>query len=160
MLQFILGSGSSAGSISTSANKLLESAKKIDEYMADNDYYYPNPLKGPFDTNYDDGNSKRTCCATFVSWCLQDAGFINQHTDYSGDIYNWLKDDSNWELVNVSDMADLQPGDVGVYYDDDYYHSNIYAGDSKFWDAGTDEKVKSKGTTSHNVPTYVFRYKN
>ena len=153
--------GGTSSSGSASIDSLLASCKKIDEYMADNGYYYS--LTASFNEKYNEGSSKATCCATYVSWCLQDVNMISSHTNYAGDIYDMLKSNSDWEEVNASDMSDLQPGDVGVYYDSGksppYYHTNIYSGDSLFWDAGSDEKVKNKGPKSHNVPTYVFRYK-
>lgn len=159
------GNASDFGDSSTasaSVEKLLESAKKIDEYMADKGYHYYQPGEG-FDNKYDDGNSTATCCATYISWCLQDAGMIKDHFNYAGDIYSTLKSNSDWEEVNASDESDLKAGDICVYYNSaenpPYYHVNMYAGNSQFWDAGSDEAIKGKGTISHPLPTYVLRYK-
>lgn len=138
---------------------LLESAKKIDEYMADNDYKYDR-MDGPWDTKYNDGNSKSTCCATYVSWCLQDVGMISEHTNKVDGIIQILENNSDWEKITVSDVSDMKPGDIGIYKKGRDSHTNIYAGNSKYWDAGTDNAVKSKGTISHRLPSsYVFRYK-
>lgn len=75
-----------------------------------------------------------------------------------------MNTDSKWELISASDESDMQAGDVGIYSHSgnpgDTYHSNIYAGDSTYWDAGSDEYVKRKGVESHSMPTFIFRYRN
>lgn len=157
--------GSSSANVSASVAKLLESAEKIDDYMADNEYYYPDDLNtASFNNLYNQGDSKASCCTTYVSWCLQDAGFTKQHVNHSNGLYDLLDGDSNWELIEASDESDMKPGDIGVFSHsnnpDDTYHSNIYAGDSRYWDAGSDEAIKGKGAIAHSMPTFIFRYKN
>ena len=151
------GGGGAAVLPSGTIARLLESAEVIDKYMAENGYTYTRA--GNYNNTYNEGSSKNVCCATYVSWCLQDAGFLSQHVDHSRYIYESLDADSNWTKIEPSDMSDLQPGDVGVYSDTEpFRHSNIYAGDSKFWDAGNDGAVKEIGSRVNILPTYAFRY--
>lgn len=159
----LFGSGNS-GVRSEGIEGLLETAEMIDDYMADNGYFY-DMWSGPWDIKYNDGNSKATCCATYVSWCLQEMGFISSHTNYAGDIYNMLKLNPDWkEIREPSDLSEMQAGDIGIYYnpseDPPYTHTNIYAGEGQYWDAGSNDRVKTKGTiTRSDLPEYILRYK-
>lgn len=158
MLQILLGDDFNIPT-SASIQGLLDSAKKIDDYMADNGFTYSQDYD--FNKVYNEGDIKYACCATFVSWCLQDAGFISnsEHVNSVDGIIETLEKHSDeWKKVYVKDMSELQPGDVGIYKNNGDSHANIYAGDSMFWDAGTPNKVETKGVTSHNLPSsYVFR---
>ena len=144
---------------------ILQAAEKIHDYMIDNEFYYPNPLEGPFDTRYDDGTSKRTCCATYVSWVLQDVGLIedNEHRDWTGGVEEiLLKRPKEWKFIKVTSFSEMEPGDVGCYHDGDlsrFTHVNIYAGDNKFWDAGGNTNINSREPVSRGFPDRgVWRY--
>ena len=109
----------SNSSTSTGVQKRLESADKLDKYMADNGYSYyyddENQNNNVYDITYNVDNYKRTCCSTYVSWCLQDAGLMSSHVDGAMGITNNLSSDPKWTKVVISDEADMKKGDNGIY---------------------------------------------
>ena len=152
-------SSSSSTESSTGVAKLLKSADKIDKYMADNGFSYYPKNDPTFNEKYNKGSSKYSCCATYVSWCLQDAGMIKEHVNSASEIDRILNSSSNWTRIDAKDESEMKAGDVGIYIENgEYAHTNIYAGDSVYWDAGNTQKIQSYGKTSHSIPTYVYRY--
>lgn len=154
------------GYSSDKVKAILEAAEKIHDYMRTNDFYYPHPLGGPFDIRYNDGNSKRVCCATYVSWVLQEVGLIedSEHANaVSGVVRALEKRPDEWKCIKVNSFAEMLPGDIGCYIDKDYTvnftHVNIYAGDTLFWDAGGDYYIKNEEPKARGLPDkYIYRY--
>lgn len=167
----------SDGSIapSGSVQALLESCEKIAKYMNNHNPRYTYSWSG-LTTRYDDG-SPYSCCATYVSWCLQDAGFIedSQHFDnVYGDhelqnctpqtiptdgVWSVLYNDSKWKQFVVDDESKMYKGDV-VIYKTGKSHINIYAGDGQYWDAGSSGTGAFIGTTkTHTMDGYTCLYR-
>ena len=161
---------------SKGAQSVVDWARVIAEYMRDNGYYYPkdpntgklNPNLGHYDIRYNDGNSKHCCCATYVSWVLQEAGMIKGHTNATWIIDDWLFKDPNWDQTKVDNLKGFKKGDVLIFGTS---HTDIYAGDGKFWDAGSDlstdfkKRGAFKGYAKEINPfedfrgfSYVYRY--
>lgn len=107
--------------------------------------------------------SKTTCCATFVSWVLQEAGYLtdSEHTNSSTALYKCLKTSKGF--IEIKNISELQPGDI-LFYDynsnmvDGLDHVEIYAGDGKSYSAGSGNCIRG------NVPkvwngwmSYAFR---
>ena len=128
--------------------------------MKDNNFYYSLNTSelGEVYTS----STRGSCCATYVSWILQDLGLIATHTNYSGDWDSILGNDSKWERFTAQDDSDLQPGDINVFGE---AHTNIYAGNSTCWDAGDGSNGAFLGTTkAYSVTgdgryTHSYRYK-
>ena len=97
-------------------------------------------------------NKKYACnCALLARWALKEAGLIPQNTSI---FYGKLGGNISWgkgakaevqktcELINVQNKTvkqlinsgDLLPGDIVTYVG--LQHTNIYAGDNKWYDAG------------------------
>lgn len=152
------------GYSSDKVEAILQAAEKIHYYMKDNDFYYPDPLLGPFDIRYNDGKSKRTCCATYVSWVLQEVDLIedDEHTDWTWGVEGVLAGKSaEWKFIKVTSFSEMQPGDIGCYHDgkSEFTHVNIYAGNNKFWDAGGNTNINSDDPVSRGFPDRgVWRY--
>lgn len=157
---------------------ILDWARVIAEYMRDNGYYYPkdpitgklNPNLGHYDIRYNDGNSKHCCCATYVSWVLQAAGFIkdSQHTNYTGTIDSLLANNPKWKKIEgATKDGDLEAGDIQIF---SVNHTNIYAGKGEYWDAGSDLSsdirkrgafkgyAKTTNTFTRGDYSYSYRY--
>ena len=143
--EIIVASSAGGGSI-------LENAERIHAYMEDNDYFYSldtHILKNTFEESK---TSKGVCCATFVSWVLRDAGLIDQTSHSSSRLAELLENTYHWTRVSGSD---LQPGDVMVY---NYGHIEIYAGNGKIYNAGSDDAVKNAAPSNQwNTPDYGLR---
>ena len=167
---------------------LLKSAEIIANYMRDHNYRYythhPNPMYHDgehFNNVYNVGSYDVSCCATYVSWCLQEAGFISDdmHTEevcwsfgsngepLSG-IWKIMIDSPDWKNVEdiigrpVKGEEDLLPGDIQIYKNGGS-HTNIYAGNGEYWDAGQDEAGAFEGVTkTHPMDKYTcsFRHKS
>lgn len=101
---------------------ILEAADKVDFYISTGDkpgqhgFTYsgdPNDFNYP---RYNSGNRKGTCCATYVSWILQEVGLVedSEHFDWVPTAEDILKK-HKWEKITISDIDDLKPGDVGFY---------------------------------------------
>ena len=76
-----------------------------------------------------------TCCATYVSWVLQEAGIISdsEHFDCATDVY-LLK--NGFKKYSEGDK-ELQPGDI-IIYQPGSPHIDIYVGNGKKLNAGHD----------------------
>lgn len=152
---------------------LLESAEKIAKYMHNHMYRYS---WDGLTTRYDEG-SPYSCCATYVSWCLQDAGFIedSQHYDnvYGGHstqnctpqtvpsdgVWSLLYNNPKWKQVIAKDESDMNKGDI-IIYKSGKSHVNIYAGDGQYWDAGQNGAGAFAGTTKpHSMTGYTCSYR-
>ena len=142
---------SSKNIIPGKVDSLLEACEVIAKYMYDNTFSYSQEnLTKKFN---DSGKNGGCCCATYVSWCLQYAGYIDDskhcdnvcanHSDqsYTSDsipedgIWKVLDDDPHWTRIVAEDESDFAPGDV-IIYKTGKSHTNIYAGNGEYWDAG------------------------
>ena len=144
---------SSQNIVPGNVDSLLEACEVIAKYMHDNKFTYtlnPNKLTNKFNEFGENGGC---CCATYVSWCLQYARYIDDskhcdnvcasHSDqnYKSDsvpedgIWKVLDDNPHWKRLVAEDESDLMPGDV-IIYKTGKSHTNIYAGGGQYWDAG------------------------
>lgn len=153
---------------------LLQAAEMIAKYMSNNGYKYS---WSGLTTRYNDPGSGTSCCATYVSWCLQEAGLIDdsQHNDNvcgdNGDrgfnadsvpgdgVWRVLYDNPKWQKVVVKDESEMRPGDV-VIYKTGKSHTNIYAGNGEYWDAGSNGNGAFVGQTMpHSIDGYTCSYR-
>ena len=134
----------------TEGGSIVEIAKTIHEYMEKNNYTYCVYEHNSYE-ECKDGNhglettfeksktgKKHTCCATYVSWVLQEAGYIkdSEHINSANELQTLLK---NKGFKKINNASDLQPGDV-LCYD---HHVEIYAGDNKVYNAGSGKAIRS-----------------
>ena len=124
-------------------NKVSIKAKEIHDYMRENNYgycTYDNRCNhdGECGLNVTFEESKtgyhNTCCATYVSWVLQELGYITrqEHIDnYLNGANNLTRFLTNkgWKQI---DKKDIQPGDIVCYNG----HIAIYGGRGRQYDAG------------------------
>lgn len=154
------------------ASKIIQIADTIHKYMEANNYGYCVNTSGRGDECASRGEnhglnttfeaSKKghhhSCCATYVSWVLQEAGLISdsEHTDSSLGIDNLLKS-KGWKVI--SNPSELQAGDI-IYYSRG--HVEIYAGDGKKYNAGSGEKIRASSPYSSNFSsmTHALRAPN
>lgn len=140
----------------TDGGDIITVAEEIHKYMEDNQYTYcvyggnsyeecgsygkSHGLNSTFEaskTNY-----QNTCCATFVSWVLQGAGYITpeEHSEYGLNSANSMRDflkGKGW--IVITNSSELQPGDV-ICYD---HHVEIYAGDGTIYNAGSGSSIRN-----------------
>lgn len=122
-----------------SDNSIIECADRIHKYMEQNLYTYSldgDSLPRTFEESKT--GKQITCCATYVSWVLQEAGYLtrDQHTNSSKGIKNTLTD-MGWQQISSIEQA--EPGDV-LYYA--YGHTEIYAGNGKVYNAGSNNAIR------------------
>lgn len=136
----------------TDTGIIVEIAKNIHDYMATNEYIYcvygGNSYEECGNSNQSHGLNKtfeasksgykHSCCATFVSWVLQEAGYItdDEHLDGANPLQNLLKGKG---FLTIDNEADLQPGDI-LCYD---HHVEIYIGDGKIYNAGSGTSIRA-----------------
>lgn len=132
-------------------NSITIKAKEIHDYMMENNYGYCT-----YDNRCNhDGNcglnstfeaSKtgyhNTCCATYVSWVLQEAGYLTkqEHIDnYLNGANNLIKylTKKGWKEI---DKNNKQPGDILCYNG----HIAIYGGKGSQYDAGSRKYINEK----------------
>ena len=102
-----------------------------------------------------------------MSWVLQEAGIINYHfDDPEGMDRLYESEPQNWNKFVASNEADLQIGDIQLYYGyrpsrgKNAHHVNIYAGNGQYWDAGASGSGAFVGTTkSHSMEGYSYSYR-
>lgn len=129
---------------------IIQIADTIHKYMEENSYtycvHYNNSLEecgkygkscGLSTTFEASKQNKKTCCATYVSWVLQEAGHITEieYKNGANDLKNLLISKGWTQIYSVSE---LQPGDV-LYYNG---HIEIYAGDGTVYNAGSGNAIR------------------
>ena len=93
-----------------------------------------------------------TCCATYVSWVLQEAGYITEAEHTNG--ANALKDlliSKGW--IQIMNVSELQPGDV-LYYNSG--HVEIYAGDGAVYNAGSGSAIRGASPAGNSVSSVTY----
>ena len=95
---------------------------------------------------------QNTCCATYVSWVLQEAGYLeeSEHTDGATNLMKLLKN-KGW--VQISNVSQLEPGDV-IYYG--YGHIEIFAGDGKVYNAGSGNAIRGSSPATNSINSMSF----
>lgn len=146
------------------AGLILECAEYIHKYMEDNNYtycvYYCNSLEEcgiygkscGLDPTFEESKTghHNTCCATFVSWVLQEAGYItrDEHIEYgcngTGGITRLLKAKGFTRV----ELSELEAGDI-IIYDG---HVEIYAGDNTKYNAGSGEAIRKDSPYNFGNP--------
>ena len=136
------------------SSSIIEIADAIDKYMAQNNYKYSlnvNELATTFEKSK---SYKATCCATYVSWVLQEAGYISEagHVNNVSGIDRALTS-AGWK--KITSYEDLQPGDVMIQGNKNVTvrgHTQIFAGKAtngniKIYSAGYDGEIQIGGPT-------------
>lgn len=169
--------------IQVMGGSILECAKMIHDYMSDpaHLYYYcliggesdrqvhinaglSCGLNSSFQASQQPGNNgyRLTCCATYVSWVLEEAGYLQTHTNGSKTLKSLLVG-AGW--TPVGSYSELQAGDV-VFMDTDgpnngnITHVQLYVGDGKWYNAGGNWSIHQVAPYSDNASAeYVCAYR-
>lgn len=120
--------------------QVILEAEQIHKYMEENEYTYcvlengrgdeceEYKRKHGLNVTFEESKTgfHNTCCATFVSWVLQEAGYLTRedHTNGGTSMKNKLLE-KGW--TKVEDISELLPGDVLCYKTS---HVDIYAADA------------------------------
>ena len=128
-------------------NEISLKAKEIHDYMRENNYGYCTydyrcdhegecGLASTFEASKKGVHN--TCCATYVSWVLQETGYITkkQHVDNNFNAANNLSkylEQNGWKVLGKDEK--MMPGDILVYN----HHVAIYGGRGAQYDAGNRE---------------------
>ena len=138
-------------------NKISIKAKEIHDYMRLNNYGYCTYDQrcnhdGNCGLNVTFESSKsgyhNTCCATYVSWVLQETGYITaqEHIDnYLNGANNLIRflQKKGWKEIN---KEDIMPGDILCYNG----HIAIYGGRGKQYDAGNKNMLEKESPCKVN----------
>lgn len=151
--------------ISKDADGILAACQKIANYYRDNNFRY-NKRIGGYSLKYLEHSHKYSCCTIFAQQALFLAGVLDidesnwESIWMSKDFGDWLYQNPKWKKVGENE--DDAPGDVHIYFEDGQRsHTNIYAGDGQYWDAGGEGTGAFLGTTKTSGQDYlygVFRY--
>lgn len=141
---------------------VIEVAQKIHSYMEQNKYTYcvlggnsyeecpgrDHGLNITFEASKN--GYHHTCCATYVSWVLQEAGYLSdsEHSNSASGLQQIMKSKGFQMITNE---ADLQAGDVLCYSS----HVEIYAGDNKIYNAGSGNAIRNASPAKR---TRAFNY--
>ena len=125
-------------------NKISIKAKEIHDYMRENNYGYCTydfrcehdgecGLNSTFEASKT--GKHNVCCATYVSWVLQETGYITkqEHIDNNFNAANNLSkylENHGWRVLEKGET--LQPGDILCFN----HHIAIYGGRGAQYDAG------------------------
>lgn len=156
--------------------EIVEIADEIHKYMEENEYTYCVKVDDRGDECRERGKShglnttfeesktghQNTCCATYVSWVLQEAGYLDasEHTNGASSLVSKLQSKGWTEITNYDD---LEPGDVLYYWvekaSDGFSgigHVDIYAGDGTKYNAGGG-KIIREASPSKMEPSGFYR---
>lgn len=103
---------------------------------------YSHALSSTFEKSM---STRKTCCATYVSWVLQEAGYITEaeHTNSANTMTALLKS-KGWIVLSPSEA---QPGDVLSYN----HHVEIYAGNGTVYNAGSGDSIRGASPHQKNI---------
>lgn len=137
---------------------IIEVAERIHSYMEQNKYTYcvfgtnsyeeckggGHGLNNTFEASKKEYH--HSCCATYVSWVLQDAGYLSasEHSNSASGLQSIMK---NKGFKVITNKSDLKPGDVLCYSS----HVEIYAGNNKIYNAGSGNAIRN------SAPSNVYR---
>lgn len=121
---------------------IIECADYIHKYMEQNQYVYSTT--GHLDSTFEKSKTgqKNTCCATYVSWVLQEAGYVTEeeHNTYglngANNLAAFLKDKKDFQ--EYTNPNEFEPGDV-LWRNQ---HVEIYAGEGKVYNAGSNNAIR------------------
>lgn len=147
------------------ATRITQKAKEIHDYMAS--YGYKYCLNGKekqkhsgacgLDNTFEQSKTghRLTCCATYVSWVLQECDLLNVHTNSTAELNNLLVS-RGW--IKINNKNDLKPGDIIIYTG----HTEIYAGDGLVYNAGSNDAISGSVPQKRSIPrrwkSYIFTW--
>ena len=158
------------GVYSADADGILAACQTIANYYKDKNYYYDKD-SGGYNIRYLEQTNNYSCCTIFAQQALFLTGILDIEESRWEDI--WMsKDFGDWLIQNpkwykLKDDDEEAPGDVHVFYAEDpngdtiKSHTNIYAGEGQYWDAGEEGAGAFIGTTKTHGQDYtygIFRY--
>ena len=147
----------SSGNFYQEGGDIIQLAKSIHEHMENNKYSYSLDTKQLATTFEKSKALKKSCCATYVCWVLQEAGYVSEaeHTDSTAALANLLIGKG---FTRISNKNEMQPGDVIIYEG----HCEIYAGDQTVYNAGSENAIRSSSPqkrTDWSTFKYALRAK-
>lgn len=129
-------------------NKFLNTVKEIHDIMEREKWHYSvgNDLYW-YDIRSSSNNpNKATCCATYIGVCLYKSGIFSEDEINSFN-YNWAPYIYSFLVLNgwieIDDYDNIKPGDIVFETDNDSVdHVQIYAGDGKWFNAGSTDAIQ------------------
>lgn len=144
---------------------IVEWAQVIHQYMEANDYIYcvygtngneecnklgrgACYLSATFEGSKASAQTRKTCCATFVSWVLQEAGYMtadehnSNYCNGANDLARFLENQKGFRRVIKSELT---AGDIIVCSG----HVEIYAGDNQVYNAGSGNAIRGAAPSSY-----------
>ena len=147
---------------------IISIADNMHKYMEANNYGYCVKTNGGLDECRKRGEahglnitfaaskngSHHTCCATYVSWVLKEAGYLtdSEHTDSASALNSKLMS-KGWQVITKSNQ--LQAGDI-IYYSG---HIEIYAGNGKVYGTGSGERIRGASPYNKNTSSMIRAFR-
>lgn len=151
------------GTIVSGASGIIEIADKCHKHMEERSYTYS--LGTLPSTANDAWNVPYTCCATYVDWVLAEAGYKDKTEQLIHSAPYLFKHYAEKGFTLIKSYKELQAGDLVFFHyasDDGTYsfngvpytigHVQIYAGDDKWYNAGSTDSIRN--------PAYTYRETN
>lgn len=151
------------GTIVSGASDIVEIADKCHKHMEERLYTYS--LGTLPSTANDAWNVPYTCCATYVDWVLAEAGYKDKTEQLIHSAPYLFKHYAEKGFTLIKSYNELQAGDLVFFHyasDDGTYsfngvpytigHVQIYAGDDKWYNAGSTDSIRN--------PAYTYRETN
>lgn len=152
------------GKVRPTGGVIIQVADAIHKYMEENNYTYCVYSSNSYEECKNESHGlnstfkasqtgyHHTCCATYVSWVLQEAGYITEaeHSNSAGGINNILIR-KGW--TQIFSTTELEPGDV-LYYN--YGHIAIYAGDGTVYNAGSGEAIRGTSPAQSGLSSVTY----
>jgi len=134
------------GTLGGMSGELLEVADQCHEHMEKNNYTYSlstSQLPSSWEATW---TAPYTCCATFVSWVLYEAGYTNQGNypiHSASGLSNWCGG-QGWQ--KITSYSELEPGDVVFMTSNSSKggigHTQLYAGNGQWFNAGSTDAIR------------------
>lgn len=129
--------------------EFLEVAKNCHDYIRQNNFYYVqgNEIPYPNGTSYTD-------CSAYVTWVLYEYGYTELKGHQKGT--SWFMNTNTMQKMGwtVKPATQAEAGDIVV----NNHHMEIYAGDGKFYNAGSTSAIRKEISNSGKSYLNTFTY--
>ena len=146
-----------------SAGDIIQIAQELHDAQMHWYYYSDSRAKGELKYNDIEASINNpgevTCCATYVASVVYLAGYVTEDEingiAYNGcdGLYNLLANKQEGKWMKITSSADLEPGDIVFMREHgittwDWDHTQIYAGDGTWYNAGGSTSIREPAPRS------------
>lgn len=146
------------------ASAILEAAEYVHSYMEKNNYRYcllgnekeKHSGRCGLNETFEESKTKYklTCCATYVSWVLREAGLTDKTYHGALSLGDYLLSVGFYAV----DYSKIEAGDIVIMVREGGGHTQIYAGDGQWYNAGSNNAIQKAAPYTSSINQSNLKY--